>query len=73
MNIKKNDTVTVITGKDKGTTGKVLRAIPKEYKIIVEGVNIKKRHTKPQKGGQKGQIIETPHPISVSNVKVKKA
>ena len=69
MNIKSGDNVIIISGKDKGLTGKVLKAFPREDKIIVEGVNIKKRHQKARREGQKGQIIETAFPIHVSNVK----
>ena len=68
MRIKKNDTITVITGKDKGKKGKVLKAFPQEECVIVEGVNIKKRHKKARRGGQKGQIVEYPAPIHISNV-----
>ena len=69
MKIKKDDKVKIIAGKDKGKTGKVLRAFPKKDQIIVEGVNIKKRHQKPTKSGQKGQIIDKTMPIHVSNAK----
>ena len=69
MKIKSGDNIIVITGKDKGLTGKVLKAFPRENKIIVEGVNIKKRHQKARREGQKGQIIETAYPMHVSNVK----
>jgi large subunit ribosomal protein L24 len=69
MNIKSGDNIKVITGKDKGVSGKVLKAFPKENKILVEGVNIKKRHKRANRQGQKGQIVEIPHPINVSNVK----
>lgn len=69
MHIKTGDSVTVLTGKDKGKTGKVVKAFPKEDKVIVEGVNMKKRHEKPRQQGKKGQIVDTAHPIHVSNVK----
>ncbi|MBI5004882.1 MAG: 50S ribosomal protein L24 [Candidatus Lloydbacteria bacterium] len=68
MHIKKNDTVAVITGKDKGKKGKILKAFPKEGRVVVEGVNIKKRHQRARRGGQKGQIVEYPAPMHVSNV-----
>lgn len=68
MRIKKNDIVAVVTGKDKGKNGKVLKAFPPEERVIVEGVNIKKRHQKARRGGQKGQIVEYPAPIHISNV-----
>ncbi len=68
MKIKKEDKVIVIAGKDKGKTGKVLKAFPAENKVIVEGVNIKKKHQKATRSGQKGQIIDKTYPIDVSNV-----
>jgi large subunit ribosomal protein L24 len=70
MKIKKDDNVIVITGKDKGKTGKVIKAFPKLDRIIVSGVNMRKKHQKPRKGGQKGQIIDITHPIHVSNVRL---
>ena len=60
----------VIAGKDKGRKGNVLKALPKEGTVSVEGMNIKKRHRKPRQQGQKGQIVETPAPFSISNVKL---
>ncbi len=71
MKIKKNDNVIVIAGKDKGKNGKVVRAIPSSEKIIIEGVNVKKKHMRPRKSGQKGQIVEVSAPIHVSNVMIK--
>jgi large subunit ribosomal protein L24 len=68
MKIRKNDTVIVITGKDKGKEAKVVRALPKEGKVIVDGVNVKKKSQKARKSGAKGQIIDKPMPIDVSNV-----
>ena len=70
MKIKSKDNVIVITGKDKGKVGKVVRAIPEEDKVIVEGVNIKKKHQKARSKGQKGQIVEFAAPIHVSNVMI---
>lgn len=70
MKIKKNDTILIITGKDKGKKGKVLEALPKENKIVVEGLNLAKKHQRPRRQGEKGQIIEIPRPINVSNVKL---
>jgi len=68
MKIKKDDKVIVIAGKDKGKTGKVLKAFPLENKVIVDGVNIKKKHQKPTTGGKKGQIIDKVFPVDISNV-----
>jgi len=70
MKIKKGDTVKIISGKDRGKTGKVTHAFPRENKIVVEGVNIHKKHTRPKKQGQKGQIIQMPMPIHVSNAMI---
>ena len=56
MSIKKDDTVVVITGKDKGQRGKVLTVIPKEGKVVVEKINLVSRHTKPRKQGDEGGI-----------------
>lgn len=70
MKIKKNDTVKIISGKDKGKTGKVTHVLVGENKIVVEGVNIHKKHSRPKKQGQKGQIIQMPKPISASTAMV---
>lgn len=69
MHVKKDDKVIVLTGKDKGKTGSVVKALPKENKVIVSGVNVLKVHQKPRKSGEKGQIIDKTMPINVSNVK----
>ncbi len=68
MNIRKGDNIIVITGKDKGKTGKVVKSFPRIGKVVVEGINLRKRHEKPRKQGQKGQVIDVASPISVSNV-----
>ena len=70
MKIKKNDNVIVIAGKDKGKTAKVLRAFPREDMVIVEGVNVHKKHQRATKANSKGQIIEKPMPVHVSNVMI---
>ena len=67
MKIKKGDKVVVITGKDKGKTGEVLRVQPKEARLVVQGVNMVKRHTKPAMGNP-GGIVEKEGTIHVSNV-----
>ena len=69
MHVKKNDNVMVLAGKDKGKKGLILRAFPKENKVLVEGVNIKKVHQKGKAKG-KGTIMEKGYPIHVSNVKL---
>lgn len=68
QNIKKGDTVKVITGNAKGKTAKVLEVYPKESKILVEGVNVVKRHLKPTSTAPNGSIVEKELPIHVSNV-----
>jgi large subunit ribosomal protein L24 len=68
MNVKKGDEVIVIAGKDKGKTGKVIQVIPSQDKVVVEGVAIVKRHTKPTQKMPQGGIIEKEAAIHVSNV-----
>ncbi len=68
--IKKNDTVIVIAGADKGKKGKILKVLKKSSKVLVEGVNTKKRHQRPNRANQKGQIVEKILPIHVSNVQL---
>ena len=68
MNIKKNDTVIVLSGKDKGVKGKVLVAQPKENKVIVEGVNVATCHTKPRRQGETGGIVKKETPIRTCKV-----
>jgi large subunit ribosomal protein L24 len=70
MKIKKDDLVLIIKGKDRGKKGKVIKVIPKENRVIIEGINLVKKHLKPKRGGEKGQIIQKPQPIYVSNVKL---
>lgn len=70
MKIRKGDTILIISGKDRRRKGKVLRALPKEEKIMVEGINLRKKHVKPRRSGEKGQIIEIPAPINISNAKL---
>ena len=68
MHVKKGDNVIVLAGKDKGKKGAIIKALPKEDKVLVEGVNIRKVHDK-SKGKGKGVTIEKGYPIHVSNVK----
>ena len=70
MNIKKDDKVIVLSGKDKGKQGKVLSADPKARKVVVEGVNVATKHQKPMKQGQDGGIIKVETPIYVSKVQL---
>lgn len=68
MKLKKNDNVIVIAGKDKGKKGKIVRALPAQGRVVVEGVNLRKKRQRPRKQGEKGQTIEVTHPIDASNV-----
>ena len=68
MNVKKGDTVQVITGKDKGQTGKVLTVLPKEGKVVVEKVNMVSRHVKARKQGDESGIIQKEAPLYASKV-----
>ena len=68
MNIKKNDTVVVLSGKDKGTKGKVLVAMPAENKVVVENVNVATCHTKPRRQGEQGGIVKRETPIRACKV-----
>lgn len=68
MKIRKGDTIQVISGKDKGKKGKVIRVFPKENKIVVEGIGKVYRHTRPKREGEKGQRVEIFSPIAISNV-----
>jgi large subunit ribosomal protein L24 len=68
MKIKKGDTVQVIAGKDNGKEGKVISVDPKNSKVVVEGVNVVKKHTKPSVANQEGGIVETEAAIDISNV-----
>ena len=70
MKIHKNDQVLIISGKDKGKKGKVIEALPKEGKIVVDGVNLRKKHTKPKKSGEKGKIVSLPSAFDISNAKI---
>ncbi len=68
MKVKKNDNVIVVAGNYKGKTGKILKVFPKKNRVIIEGVNIRKRHTKPNQQYPNGGIIEKEMPIDASNV-----
>jgi len=70
MKIRKNDSVVVISGNSKGKTGKVLKVFPAENRVIVEGINLRKRHTKPNQKNPQGGITEKEAPINVSNVMI---
>jgi len=68
MKIRKGDTVKVISGNDNGKIGKVLKTFPENNRIIVEGVNLVKRHTRPSQKNRKGGIVEKEDTVNVSNV-----
>ncbi|MBX4181521.1 50S ribosomal protein L24 [Candidatus Parcubacteria bacterium] len=68
MHVKKNDMVIVLAGKDRGKSGKILRALPKTDQVLVEGVNTRKVHTR-NRSGKKGELVEKTFPIHASNVK----
>ena len=70
MNIRKNDTVVVLSGKDKGKQGKVLSTVPSEAKVVVEGVNIVTCHNKPRRQGEEGGIVKREAPLYASKVQV---
>ena len=70
MNIRKDDKVVVLSGKDKGKQGKILTADPKAAKVIVEGVNVATKHQKPRKQGEEGGIIKVETPIYASKVQL---
>ena len=70
MKIKKGDNVLITAEKDKGRTGKIMKAMPKELMVLVEGINLKKKHVRPKRDGEKGQIVDIPAAIDVSNVQV---
>ncbi len=70
LHVKKDDTVKIISGDDRGKTGKVLEVSPKEGKIIVEGLNLVKKHVKPRKMGDQGGIVEAESAIYASKVQV---
>lgn len=68
MHVKKGDTVIVIAGKDKGKKGRVLAAYPKKERVLVEGINLVKKHTRPSQTNPQGGIVTQEAPIHVSNV-----
>jgi large subunit ribosomal protein L24 len=70
LRIKKGDTVQVIAGKDKGKTGEVLRTLPYENRVVVQGVNIRTRHVKPTQEGETGRIVSEEASIHASNVMI---
>jgi len=68
MKIHKGDTIKIITGKDKGKTGKILKVLLKKNSILIEGLNLYKKHVHSKRQGEKGEMVLVPRPIDVSNV-----
>lgn len=68
LHIKKGDTVVVLSGNEKGKTGKVLEVFPRTGKVVVEGINLRTKHQRPRKAGQAGQIIQKQHAMNASKV-----
>lgn len=70
MKLKKGDNVIVITGKDKGKKGKITLVLVQKNKVVVEGLNMMKKHQRPRKSGEKGQVLSISMPINASNVMI---
>jgi large subunit ribosomal protein L24 len=70
LNIRKNDNVMVIAGKDRGKTGRIIKVLPREHRVVVERINLVKRHLRPRSAQQPGGIVEKEAPIDLSNIMV---
>jgi len=70
LHVKKDDMVMIVAGKDKGKSGKVLRVLPEKERVLVENLNLIKRHTRPSQANSEGGIIEREAPIAISNVQL---
>jgi len=70
MKIRKGDTILVRKGNDRGRTGKVMKVFVEKNGVLVEGIKIQKKHRRPKKEGEKGQVVEKPGLISISNVQI---
>ena len=68
MKIKKGETIKIMSGKDRGKTGKVLHAMPEEDRVIIDGLNVFKKRSRPKKQGQKGETVLVPRPMPASKV-----
>jgi large subunit ribosomal protein L24 len=68
MKIKKGDTVKILKGKDRGKSGKVIRVFPAMNKVLVEGLNLYKKHVRPKRQGEKGEVVEIAKPLAAANV-----
>lgn len=69
MHVKKGDNVIVLAGKEKGKKGKIVRVLVSKNKVVLEGLNMVKKHQRPRKANEKGQMLSVPMPIHASNVK----
>lgn len=70
MKIKTGDKVKILAGKDKGKSGKVIQVLPRFSRLVVENINLLSKHTRPRRQGEKGQKIELPAPLDISNVQL---
>ena len=70
MKLKTGDNIVVISGKDRGRKGKIIRVFPKAGEVVVEGMNIRKKHVRAKQQGQKGQVVQMPAPFSASNTMI---
>lgn len=68
MKIKRGDFVRVITGKDRGKSGKIIKLLPKSDKVVLDGLNLYKKHVRPKRQGEKGELVRVPRPMAISNV-----
>lgn len=68
MKIRAGDNVMMLSGKDRGKSGKILRVLPKESRVVVEGLNLVRRHQRPKRQGQKGEVVSAPRAIDASSV-----
>ncbi len=68
MDIIKGDKVAIVKGKDRGKSNKVIRVIPKDHTVVIEGLNLRKKTIRPKKQGEKGQVVEIPWPLREDNV-----
>lgn len=67
VKIRKGDIIRIIAGKDKGKSGKILKVFPQKGKILIEGLNLYKKHVRPKRRGEKGEVVLVPRPLDVSN------
>lgn len=70
MKIKKGDKVLIIKGKERGKSGVIIKIIPDSNRVMIEGLNLYKKHTRPKRMGEKGQLVQIARPINVSNIQL---